>query len=56
MADLIIIGIILVSLFLALKYIIKTKKNGGSCSGCCSGCSQVGTCNKKQDDETKANK
>jgi len=38
--DYVIIGLIAILAFLAVFYIIRSRKKGGGCHGSCSGCSQ----------------
>ena len=45
MADLIVIGVLLLAVGLAVTYIVKAKKSGRKCIGCPSG---GACCNKKQ--------
>lgn len=40
MVDIIIFGLITVSLFFSIKHIVKSKKSGAGCVGC-SGCSDL---------------
>ena len=49
MADIIVIGIVLIVLCVAISYIVKAKKSGAKCIGCPEGCS----CSSKENEETK---
>ncbi len=39
-ADLLVLGLLAVIVFLAVRSIVRQKKNGGGCSGLCSTCMQ----------------
>jgi len=53
MVDIIIVGLVLVAVFLAIRKIIKNQKSGG-CGGGCGGCSSAGQCNAYEALETEA--
>ncbi|MEM1484650.1 FeoB-associated Cys-rich membrane protein [Oscillospiraceae bacterium PP1C4] len=47
LGDFIIIGVIAVLLFFAIRYSVRHKGGCGGCSGC-SGCPKAGNCDKKK--------
>lgn len=55
MIDFIIGGLVLLTVILAIRKIIKNRKSGG-CGGGCSGCSSAGSCNVLKTFEAEAKK